>query len=310
MRKMPCGLLLLDKPRGIRSSVCVSILRRRLGKTVKVGHGGTLDSTAQGLLVLLAGGATRASALVMDLPKTYDVMFRLGEERSTGDSTGDVVFSGPVPPDAAGLIEQFLPSFSGTRMQTPPSISAVRIGGQRSHHIARRGGEVSLSPRPIRITSIGLLPLPPGGDILALRIRCGKGTYVRSIVADMGRLLGCGAYVVSLVRQSSGMLTLCGAVPFSLLEDDAHPLEEKLIPLSRLAEHYYSYRADGDISRDIRNGKDVPLTQMIFLSEGILSPERGAVVLGDDLFSFGTILPEGLYRGKSNIFPSSAGGIP
>ncbi len=306
---MPCGLLLLDKPRGIRSSVCVAVLRRRLGKSVKVGHGGTLDSTARGLLVLLAGGATRASAMVMDLPKTYDVMFRLGEERSTGDSTGEVVFSGPVPSCPLALIEKFLPSFYGTRLQIPPSISAIRVDGKRAHHLARKGEKVSLSPRPVFVTSIGLLPLPPGGEIFALRIRCGKGTYVRSIVADLGRLLGCGAHVVSLVRQSSGMLTLAEALPFSLLEDDAHPLQDSLIPLSRLAEHFYSYRADDDVSRDIRNGKDVPLSRMAFLSGGILSPERGAVVLGEDLFSFGTLLPEGLYRGKSNIFPSSAGGI-
>ncbi len=307
---MPCGLLLLDKPRGIRSSVCVAILRRRLGKTVKVGHGGTLDSTAQGLLVLLSGGATRASALVMDLPKTYDVMFRLGEERSTGDSTGEVVFSGPVPDSPIDLIVKYLPSFYGTRLQTPPSISAIRVGGQRSHHIARRGGEVSLSPRPIHITSISLLPPPSGGDLIGLRIRCGKGTYVRSIVMDLGRLLGCGAHVISLIRQSSGNLNLNDAVPFSQLEDDSLPLEDKILPLSRLAKNFYTYAADQEISTDIKNGKEIPLSKLTFHSEGIISPDKGVVVLGDDLFSCGAILPEGFYRGKSNIFPLSSGVSP
>ena len=302
---MPCGLLLLDKPRGIRSSVCVAILRRRLGKTVKVGHGGTLDSTARGLLVLLAGGATRASALVMDLPKTYDVMFRLGEERSTGDSTGKIVFSGPVPSCPTNLIENFLPSFYGTRLQTPPSISAIRIDGERAHHLARKGREVSLAPRPIHITSINILPLPSGGDLIGLRIRCGKGTYVRSIVTDLGRLLGCGAHVISLVRQSSGNLNLNEAVPFSELEDDSLPLEDKIIPLSRLAENFYSYTTDQETSMDIRNGKEIPLSELTFHSEGIISPDKGAVVLGEDLFSFGAVLPEGLYKGKSNIFPLS-----
>lgn len=307
---MPCGLLLLDKPRDIRSSVCVAILRRRLGKTVKVGHGGTLDSTAQGLLVLLAGGATRASALVMDLPKTYDVIFRLGEERSTGDSTGEIVFSGPVPSSPNALIENFLPSFYGTRLQTPPSISAIRVDGERAHHLARKGREVSLVPRPIRITSIRLLPLPSGGDLVGLRIRCGKGTYVRSIVTDLGRLLGCGAHVISLVRQSSGNLNLDGALPFSGLEDDSLPLEDKLLPLSLLAENFYSYSADEETSADIRNGKEIPLSKLTFHSEGVVSPDSGAVVLGDDLFSFGEILPEGVYKGKSNIFSLSGGVVP
>ena len=307
---MPCGLLLLDKPRGIRSSVCVAILRRRLGRTVKVGHGGTLDSTAQGLLVLLAGGATRASALVMDLPKTYDVIFRLGEERSTGDTTGDVVFSGPVPALPVPLIEKFLPSFYGTRLQTPPSISAIRIDGERAHHLARKGREVSLVPRPVKITSIRLLPLPSGGDLIGLRIRCGKGTYVRSIVTDLGRLLGCGAHVLSLVRQSSGNLKLAEAVPFARLEDDSLPLEDSLLPLSLLAENFYSYRADEEVSGDIRNGKEIPLSKLTFHSEGIISPERGAVVLGEGLFSFGAILPQGVYRGQSNIFPLTDGAVP
>ena len=307
---MPCGLLLLDKPRGVRSSLCVAILRRRLGRTVKVGHGGTLDSTARGLLVLLAGGATRASALVMDLPKTYEVMFRLGEERSTGDSTGEVVFSGPVPSCPAGLIENFLPSFYGTRLQTPPSISAIRIDGERAHYLARKGRDVSLSPRPIRITSIRLLLLPSGSDLAGLRIRCGKGTYVRSIVTDLGRMLGCGAHVISLVRQSSGNLNLQEAVSFSQLEDDSLPLGDKIIPLSRLAENFYSYAADEEISDDIRNGKEIPLSKLTFHSEGIISPERGAVVLGEGLFSFGAILPQGVYKGQSNIFPLPDGPVP
>ncbi|GAB1426638.1 tRNA pseudouridine(55) synthase TruB [Aminivibrio sp.] len=306
---MPCGLLLLDKPRGIRSSVCVAILRRRLGRTVKVGHGGTLDSTAQGLLVLLAGGATRASASSWTCPRPTAMIFRLGEERSAGIPQEGSLFR-PCSSPSVPLIEKFLPSFYGTRLQTPPSISAIRIDGERAHHLARKGREVSLVPRPVKITSISLLPLPSGGDLIGLRIRCGKGTYVRSIVTDLGRLLGCGAHVLSLVRQSSGNLKLAEAVPFARLEDDSLPLEDSLLPLSLLAENFYSYRADEEVSGDIRNGKEIPLSKLTFHSEGIISPERGAVVLGEDLFSFGAILPQGVYRGQSNIFPLTDGAVP
>ena len=111
--------------------------------------------------------------------------------------------------------------------------------------------------------------------------------------------------MISLIRQSSGNLNLDGAVPFSLLEDDSFPLEDKLLPLSCLAENFYSYRADEEISADIRNGKEIPLSELPFHSPGIISPDKGAVVLGEDLFSFGAILPEGVYKGKSNIFPLS-----
>ena len=111
--------------------------------------------------------------------------------------------------------------------------------------------------------------------------------------------------MISLVRQSSGNLNLNEAVPFSELEDDSLSLEDRIIPLSRLAKNFYSYTTDQETSMDIRNGKEIPLSELTFHSEGIISPDKGAVVLGEDLFSFGAVLPEGLYKGKSNIFPLS-----
>ncbi len=148
--------------------------------------------------------ATRTSDLVMGLPKVYDVRFRLGEERSTDDFSGDTVFSGPVPPDAAGRTASLLPSFLGTRLQTPPDISAVRVNGERAHRIARSGESPAISPRPVHISSIRLTEEDGVDRSFALRLRCRKGTYVRSIVRDIGRALGCGAYVLSLVRRSIG----------------------------------------------------------------------------------------------------------
>jgi tRNA pseudouridine55 synthase len=216
---MACGLLLLNKPEGVRSTVCVAALRRALPGRQKVGHGGTLDSTAQGLLILLVGGATRASELVMGLPKIYDVEIRLGEERSTDDYSGEVSFSGPVPQDAAELAEVFLPSFLGTRLQVPPAVSAIHVNGVRAHALSRSGKEPVIQPRPVRVTDIRILSGPKeGNDTLKLRIRCSRGTYVRSVVRDLGRRLGCGAHVSSLVRTATGLFRLGDALAFDELQ--------------------------------------------------------------------------------------------
>ena len=296
-----CGVLLLDKPEGIRSTVCVAALRRRLGKGVKVGHGGTLDSTAEGLLVLLVGGATRTSDLVMGLPKVYDVRFRLGEERSTDDFSGDTVFSGPVPPDAAGRTASLLPSFLGTRLQTPPDISAVRVNGERAHRIARSGENPAISPRPVHISSIRLTEEDGVDRSFALRLRCRKGTYVRSIVRDIGRALGCGAYVLSLVRRSIGRFRQDEALAFDRLESGEADFSREIRPLSELAVQYYSYSCPPGTDADLLAGKTVSLSDLVTLSPGDGDPGGKAAVLGERVFSFGNLLPGGLYEPRMNI---------
>jgi tRNA pseudouridine(55) synthase len=206
-----CGVLLLDKPEGIRSTVCVAALRRRLGKGVKVGHGGTLDSTAEGLLVLLVGGATRTSDLVMGLPKVYDVRFRLGEERSTDDFSGDTVFSGPVPQDAAGRIAALLPSFLGTRLQTPPDISAVRVNGKRAHRIARSGESPVISSRPVHISSIRLTGEEDEAALSPSAYGAGRvPTFGASSVTSAGRL---DAGICSLPRAAVHRALPAGRCP-------------------------------------------------------------------------------------------------
>lgn len=297
---MPCGMVLLDKPESVRSTECVSALRRRLLGRTKAGHGGTLDSTAAGLLVLLVGGATRTSELVMGLPKTYDVSLHLGEERSTDDYSGDVVYTGEVPRDARERIKILSSSFLGTRLQVPPCISAVRVNGERAHKLSRSGNEVIIPPRFVHVTSLSLLP-NDGRNCICLRIVCSKGTYVRSIVRDLGRKLGCGAYVLSLVRKSSGFFLLENALSFEELETGAVDPMDVLLPLSRLADHFYSYKADRETCAALLSGRNVRLSELSFLCPGILPPSGRAVVLGDDLFSFGNVLSSGYFEPKTNI---------
>jgi|LSQX01.3.fsa_nt_gb tRNA pseudouridine(55) synthase len=296
-----CGVLLLDKPAGIRSTACVTILRKRLPKKVKVGHGGTLDSTAEGLLVLLVGGATRTSDLVMGLRKIYDVRFRLGEERSTDDFSGETVFSGPVPSDSGSRIARLLPAFLGTRLQIPPDISAVRVNGQRAHRIARSGENPGISARPVHISSI--VPLDGWGDgcTFSLTICCHKGTYIRSIVRDIGRDLGCGAYVLSLVRRSVGRFLRGEAMQFVDLESGEPDLEREIRPLSELAVQYYSFSCSAETDGVLLAGRPVPLSNLFPLSPGDVEPGRKAAVLGKTVFSYGNLLSSGHFEPKTNI---------
>mgnify|MGYP001010190673 CR=1 FL=1 len=297
---MACGLLLLNKPEGVRSTVCVAALRRALPGKQKVGHGGTLDSTAQGLLILLVGGATRASELVMGLQKTYDVEVRLGEERSTDDYSGEVCYSGPVPPDAGELAAGFLPSFLGTRLQVPPSVSAIHVNGVRAHTLSRSGKEPAIQPRPVRVTDIRILS-GPEDTTLKLRIRCSRGTYVRSIVRDLGRRLGCGAHVSSLVRTATGLFRLADAMIFDELQRGSFSPEDRILPLSSLAAQYYGYSGEEETCRMLMAGKSAPLSAMSFLNPGISDPGKKAAVLCRDLFSFGNITASGFFEPKMNI---------
>ena len=299
---MPNGLLLLNKPAGVRSTVCVAIAKRRFNREFKVGHGGTLDSTAEGLLVLLVGNATRVSDLVMDLPKLYETFFLLGEERSTDDYSGDLLFRGTPPLNARPLIEKILPSFYGVRRQTPPGISAVRVEGQRAHAIVRSGREVALACRQVAIRSLALLPSPEGErNVFALRVSCSKGTYIRSLVRDIGRKVGCGAHVLRLIRRETGSLSLQDAISFEEFRDGTEDLSRRMLPLSRFAGNFYSFEADGEHAELLKNGRTVPLSSLRFLSPGIQSPLRGVAVTGKNLFSHGQILREGLYKPRINI---------
>lgn len=298
---MPGGILLINKPAGVRSSVCCAIAKRRLNNRYKIGHGGTLDSTAEGLLILLVGGATRASDFVMSLPKVYDAFFFLGEERSTDDYTGDIVFSGNVPDSAEGAIRALLPSFYGVRMQTPPDISAVKVKGKRAHKLTRSGEVPALCGRPVFIRFISLQAGQGRQDVFRLRIICGKGTYVRSVVRDIGRLLGCGAHIVRLVRESIGTFSLESALSYESLEDEGLDLLSKTRPLSSLAENYYRYEAGLEETKLLWSGVAVKLCSLGLSQPGTVSPQYGTVVLGKGLFSFGHILPGALFKPVTNI---------
>src|SRR3954467_12087985 len=198
------GVLLVAKPAGVTSHDVVAGVRRRFGKGVKVGHAGTLDPFATGLLLVLIGSATRAQRFLLSLPKTYRTVARLGWTSTTGDRDGELVETGRVPS------ELVLPV--GDMMQRPPAYSAVKVGGERLYKKARRGEAVEGAPRPVTVHRFE--ELWRDGDRVGLELEVSSGTYVRQLVADLG-----DAYCEELERTAIGSFALENAGTFVPLAD-------------------------------------------------------------------------------------------
>ena len=212
----PCGVLVVDKPAGMTSHDVVDEVRRTFGWK-KVGHAGTLDPLATGVLVLLVGAATRSQPRFLNDDKEYRGRIVFGAETTTHDAEGEVVarHEGPLAIDRATL-EAALAAFRGEIRQLPPMVSAVKHKGKPLYKYARKGVEVEREERPVTIHRLDLLALE--GLEAEVDVRCSKGTYVRTLAHDIGRRLGCGAYLKALRRTRSG--------PFSV--KDARPLAELL----------------------------------------------------------------------------------
>ncbi len=212
------GMLLVDKPKGWTSFDVVNRVRRLVQhsdlntsnkKRFPVGHTGTLDPLATGLLVLLLGTYTKQAPALTKLDKTYDVVMKLGETSSTGDDEGQKThISDKQPPRE--VVQVALQSFVGDSMQTPPAFSAIKINGQRAYNLARQGKTPALSARPIHIESLDLTEYKY--PYISFIVHVSSGTYIRSLVEDAGALLGTGAYMSDLRRTHVGQFNLAEAV--------------------------------------------------------------------------------------------------
>lgn len=248
------GFLNLNKPAGRTSSDVVVFVRKRLPRGTAVGHGGTLDPQAQGVLPVCVGSATRLFDFVIDKQKTYDARICLGVETDTQDATGEVVRTLPVYADAAAL-RAALPRFVGDIMQVPPMYSALKRDGKRLYQLARKGETVALEPRPCRVDGIEYLG-DEGGGIHRLRIRCGKGVYIRTLCHDIGRALGCGAHMLSLERVAAGIFTIENALTPDQVDALAREgrLGEALMPLDAPLKHLPAVRVGARCRHAVLNG--------------------------------------------------------
>ncbi len=207
------GILLVDKPAGWTSMDVCAHLRGVLHEK-HIGHTGTLDPNATGLLVVLTGKGTKAAKYAENDSKEYAARLRLGTVTDTQDIWGNVLKSEPAQPDR-GTIEAALEAFRGPILQLPPMYSAIKVRGKKLYEIARRGGSVEREPRPVNIHRLVLTDRDEAGD-WGLEIECSKGTYIRTLCADIGQALGCGGCMSALRRVRAGRFTI----------DQAHTLEE------------------------------------------------------------------------------------
>jgi tRNA pseudouridine(55) synthase len=277
---MPSGFLPIDKPVGLRSSRCVEQVKKIMGSGVKVGHGGTLDSTASGVLVLLIGAATRMSNFIMMTPKIYTATVRLGSETSTCDYSGETTDSRYPGDVRMSDIDGIIPNFLGWRMQTPPEVSAVHVSGRRAHEIFRAGGAPEIKPRPVFIESIKRTSaISEEGDVTLL-IHCGKGTYVRAIARDIGRSLGCFAHISSLRRDAVGYFSSASALKYgddlSVSRDD---LLSAICPIETMECFLPCYSVGETDAARLFNGICVPLSGALRRTCGNRAPD-GVVMAG------------------------------
>jgi tRNA pseudouridine55 synthase len=204
------GILLVDKPAGWTSHDVVAKVRG-LARQRQIGHTGTLDPLATGLLVLCLGRATRLVEYMTGHNKTYEGEIRLGAATTTDDAEGEVVVTVPVPPLTDEVLRRVEAQFSGAIEQVPPAFSAVKVAGQRAYAVARKGGSPTLQPRPVTVHALRLTPA--GLESLRIEATVSAGTYVRSLARDIGRALGSEGHLASLRRTRAGLFDLSGAWP-------------------------------------------------------------------------------------------------
>ncbi len=220
------GWLVLDKPVGETSTHAVALVKRAF-HAKKAGHAGTLDPLASGLLPIAMGEATKTVPFVMDGRKAYRFTVTWGVETATDDAEGAVTATSALRPDRAA-IEAILPGFTGTVMQVPPKFSAIKIDGERAYDLARDGEEVTLQARPVEIDALRLTA--HDGDSSTFEAECGKGTYVRALARDFGRMLGCYGHVTALRRTRVGPFTEADATTLEDL-DQARRSGGEVLPL-------------------------------------------------------------------------------
>lgn len=221
------GIINLDKSAGQLSARVVDAVKRLLPRKTKIGHAGTLDAFATGVLLLLVGRGTRSCERLMDAPKEYEATVKLGATTATDDPDAP---EEPLPAARSctqAEIEALLPRFTGRILQTPPAFSALKIGGRRASDLVRQGEQVILEPRPVQVYALAVRRFE--WPLLDLHVRCGRGTYVRSLARDIGRALGSGGYVTQLRRTRIGEFAIEQAVTLERLQ--AGGVEPHLHPL-------------------------------------------------------------------------------
>jgi len=278
MRRRLDGVLLLDKPSGIGSNAALQVAKR-LFQAEKAGHAGTLDPLASGLLPILFGEATKFSQLALDADKEYLATARLGITTATADADGEILERRPVAVHEAA-IEPALARLRGPIAQVPPMYSALKHAGQPLYALARQGRSVERAARLVHVHELQLLRFV--GDSLELRVRCSKGTYVRTLVEDLGRALGCGAHLAALRRTAAGAFRLAQATSLDQVQQ-ATPAgrDSLLLPLERLLADLPRVELASPLAERFARGQEILLERPAAGCCSVYRAQGGLLGIGD-----------------------------
>lgn len=289
------GVLNINKPKGPTSHDIVEMARKCLGIR-KIGHAGTLDPLAEGVLLLCVGKATRISEYLMELPKEYIAEITFGVTTSTYDAEGEIISRSDITVTQEE-IKKVLNKFVGEIEQVPPPASAIHHKGKRLYELARRGENIELQPRKVYVYKMELLNFIPEGQIGMFRIVCSKGTYIRAIARDLGEILQCGAYLSNLLRTRVGSFSIRDAIPASELKrENRERILADLIPMGMALTHLPLLQVDTEKARKVSHGNSLPLPGKMFsLGDKVkVTDEKG------NLISIGRVV---INRGKVFLQP-------
>ncbi len=274
------GLLVIDKPGGMTSRDVVNRVQRWFPRKTKIGHTGTLDPLATGVLVVCVGAATRLADFVQAMGKTYAARFRLGASSDTDDADGTVTVNPAAVPPTHEQIDAAIPAFLGNVEQVPPTFSALKLDGRRAHDLARKGEDLQLAARTVRIDAIRVLAY--GWPFVDVEIDCGKGTYVRSVARDLGARLGCGGMVETLRRTRVGPFTAEQGIGL-----DADPAAVRLLPMSAAVVGMPQVLLDPADARRLFHGQALripprPGLPMRTMPVAVMAPGMKLFAIGED----------------------------
>lgn len=253
------GWIIVDKDNGMTSADVVRRVKRILHPQ-KIGHAGTLDPLATGILPLALGEATKTVSYITDAIKEYEFTIRWGEERTTDDSEGDVVKTSNLRPGEKDIIKE-LPGFIGEIEQIPPQFSALKVDGQRAYKLARAGKRVELKPRLVKIDTFEPISGQNDKDHASFHVICGKGTYIRALARDLGRKLQCFGHITAIRRTVVGPYSQSRAFSLAKLDDLSHSARvlEALIPVMTALDDIPALAVTKDEARRIKNGQVIRL---------------------------------------------------
>jgi len=252
------GWLNINKPVGMTSATCVAVVRKTID-AAKVGHAGTLDPLASGVLPIALGEATKTVAYMQDFEKIYDFSIRWGERRATDDTEGEVIATSDHRPSETE-IRAALPDFVGLIEQTPPAFSAIKVNGERAYALAREGIDPDLKSRHVTINKLDLTGIS-SPDAAEFTVMCGKGMYVRSLARDLAIQLGTEGHLGHLVRRAVGPFVLDEAISLELLQELSHiaPPFEAILPIQTALADIPALALSVEEALRLRNGQPVPI---------------------------------------------------